>query len=175
MFKYLKIRKFRKQIVDICSKNSYELVGDIKRCKISQNTWTFAVKTKNKNFLVKLIVPFGYFNTYIQVNSSRFISAVASLFSMRGLFGVIDIPIKKEFHFNLPDNSFNLNMDITEKIFLVFPKCTHLYVFENDKPYHLSTFRVGIKVDDISIHDGASFRYMLENPDDVRKFAGFGE
>ena len=76
---------------------------------------------------------------------------------IRGLFGVIYIPIKREFYSNLPEDSFDLNMDNTEKIFLVFPKCTHLYVFEKDKPYRWSAFRVGIKFDDISIHDGASF------------------
>lgn len=28
---------------------------------------------------------------------------------------------------------------------------------------------------DISIHDGASFRYLLEHPDEERKFSEFGE
>ena len=174
MLKCIKINKFRTQITEICNRHGYELLGNIRKCSIGENDWTFAVKTADKNILVKLIVPFGSHNTGLCIYSPTYISAVATLFGMRGIGGVIDIPITREYKFKLPETAFGINVKDAEKVFLVYPKCTQFYVRETDanRP---TTFRVGLKIGDISIHDGASFRHFLENPNEVRKFASFGE
>lgn len=174
MLKRIKINKFRTQITEICNRHGYELCGSVRKCNIGENDWTFAVKTENKNIIVKLIVPFGWNNTGLCINSPEYISAVATLFGMRGLFGSIDIPITRKYHFKLPETAFGINVEDAEKVFLVYPKCTQFYVREKDSK-QLTTFRVGLKTGDISIHDGASFKYFLENPNEIRKFAGFGE
>ncbi len=174
MLKRLKIQKMRKQIIEICSNHGYELLGNIRKCGIGENSWTFAVKTKDKNILVKLLVPFGNFNTGLFINSAEYISAAATLFGMRGLFGSINIPMTREYHFKLPSTAFGLDEKNTEKVFLIYPKCTHFYIRENDNA-HLTSFRVGIKLGDIFIHDGASFKHLLEHPNETRKFAAFGE
>ena len=174
MLKCIKINKFRTQITEICEHHGYTLYGSIRKCNIGENDWTFAVKTADKNILVKLIVPFGRSNTGLFINSPEYISAVATLFGMRGLFGSINIPITREYRFKLPGTAFGINAEDAEKVFLVYPKCTQLYVRETDAKRPTS-FRVGLKIGNISIHDGASFRYFLENPGEVRKFARFGE
>ena len=81
---------------------------------------------------------------------------------MRGIGGVIDIPITREYKFKLPESAFGFDSSTCEKIFLIYPHSTHLAVREPDKT-RLTEFRVGLKCGDISIHDGASFRYLLEN------------
>ena len=60
------------------------------------------------------------------------------------------------------ESAFSFDARTCEKIFLVYPHSTHLAVREPDKT-RLTEFRVGLKCGDISIHDGASFRYLLEN------------
>lgn len=174
MLKFLKILKFRNEIAEICKINGYDLIGNIRKCNIDDNQWTFAVKTPDKSFLVKLIVPFGCFNTGLCFNSPEYISASATILAMRGQFGSLNIPITREYHFKLPENGFELDVDKTNKIFLVFPKCKQFYIRDFDKQ-RLLPFRVGVRIGDISIHDGASFRYLLNNPNDVRRFAEFGE
>ena len=174
MLKLFKIRNFNKEIIDICNRHGYELFGSIRKVKIDDNHWTFAIKTHGKTLLVKLIVPFGFYNTGLCFNSIEHVSASASVFAMRGLFGAIDIPMTREYYFKLPEKEFNVESDSLEKIYLIFPKCTQFYVREPDKK-RLSTFRVGLKLGEISFHDGASFKYLLEHPNEVRKFAEFGE
>lgn len=174
MLKRIKIRNLRKQITEICEHHGYELLGDIRKCSIGKNGWTFAVKTADKKILVKLLVPFGSKNTALFVNSSEYISAYATLFGMRGLMGSVNIPMTREYHFKLPENAFGIDVKDAEKVFLIYPKCTHFYLRDNDAK-RPTEFRVGLKLGDISIHDGSSFRYFLENPDEVRKFAKFGE
>lgn len=174
MLKWLKIRNYNKDIRDICNRNGYELLGRIRKSKIDDGHWSFAIKTPEKILLVKLIVPFGYFNTGLCFNSPEYISASATVFAMRGLFGAIDIPMSRDYHFKLPEIEFDIESENLEKIYLIFPKCTQFYVRELDK-IHLSTFRVGLKLGEVSFHDGASFKYLLEHPNEVRKFAEFGE
>ena len=161
MFKGLKIAKLKKQITDICKDKGFILHGQIKKCSIGENAWTFAVETPNKTLLVKLIVPFGSNNTGLCFNSTEYISATATLFGMRGIGGVIDIPMTREYRFKNPHTAFGFDAKNCEKIFLVYPKCTQFYLRETDKRY-LTTFRVGLKCDDIHIHDGSSFRNLLE-------------
>lgn len=174
MSKRKRINQFKLQIAEICEKHSYELIGDIRKCKIDDNAWTFAVKMANKNVLVKLIVPFGRKNTWLCVNSPEHISAIATLFGMRGLGGAIDIPITKEYHFKLPETAFGFDKENLEKVFLVYPKCTHFNIRENDAR-QLTEFRVGLKLGDVSIHDGASFKHFLETQGEPSRFAEFGE
>ncbi len=162
MIKRLKIAKLNKQIEEVCLNNGYTLHGEIKKCSIGENAWTFAVQTQEKVFLVKLIVPFGSHNTGLCIYSPTYISAVATLFGMRGIGGVIDIPITREYKFKLPESAFGFDARTCEKIFLIYPHSTYLAVREPDKT-RLTEFRVGLKCCDISIHDGASFRYLLEN------------
>lgn len=161
MFKSFKIHKFKNQIKSICEQKGYTLLGDIRKCSIGENNWTFGIKAKDKSYLVKLIVPYGYSNTSICINSKKYISTVASVFIMRGLFGSIDIPVTKEFHFKLPESAFGIDANNCEKVFLIYPKCTQFYLRETDSN-RLTGFRVGLMCDDISIHDGSSFRYLLE-------------
>ena len=161
MFKGLKIAKLKRQITAICKDKGFILHGEIKKCKIDENNWTFAVETPNKIFLVKLIVPFGSNNTTLCINSPEYISAVATLFGMRGVGGAIDIPITRKYKFKNPQTAFGFKAENCEKIFLIYPRCTQFYLRETDKK-HLTTFRVGLKCDDFHIHDGSSFRNLLE-------------
>ena len=169
MLKRIRIGNLKAQITEICNRHCYELCGSIRKCNIGENDWTFAIKTKDKSVLVKLIVPFGSNNTGLCINSMEYISATASVFGMRGIMGAINIPISREYHFKLPDTAFGINADEAEKVFLIYPKCTQFYLREKDEKL-LTSFRVGVKIGDISIHDGASFKYFLENPVEKRKF-----
>ena len=163
MIKRIKIAKYKKQILNICTQNGYTLLGNIRKCSIGESSWTFAVKTPYKTFLVKLIVPFGSNNTGLCINSPEYITAATSVFGLRGIGGAINIPVTREYKFKLPEKAFGFDANTCEKIFLIYPHSTHFALRETDKS-HLTEFRVGLKCKDISIHDGASFRYLLENP-----------
>ncbi len=175
MIKKLKISKLRKQIESICNEKKFKLSGNIRKCNIGNNNWTFSITTPNKCFLVKLIVPFGINNTGIFINSENYISATATLFGMKGLFGSINIPISREYRFDLPSTGFGLDANKCEKVFLIYPKCDYFYLREVDKKHHLTPFHVGLKVNDVHVHDGTSFKQLIENPDRTSKFADFGE
>ena len=120
MFKYLKLRRFRNEIISICEKNGYKMLGDICKCRIDDGLWTFVVITQNKHFLVKLFIPFGHYNTGLCFNSQKHLSASATIFAFRGMPGSINIPMFKEYSFNLPDTAFDVDANITDKIYLVF-------------------------------------------------------
>ncbi len=173
MFLKSRITKFDKQIKEICEKFGHELHGSLSDAENGDGNWSLAVCNGDKTVFVKLVVPYPFSNSSVLFYSNELVHMSAHLLGFKGPLGSWSgFPLSKTCDLKVPDSAFGYNCQNAQKIFLVYPKCQSLYV-RSEKGYE--NFRPGMQFCGFRIHDGASFRYFLENIHEKRKFAAFGE
>lgn len=173
MFLKHKISKFDKQIKEICEKFGHELHGSLCDAKNGDGNWSLVVCNGDKTVFVKLVVPYSFSNSSVIFSSNELVHMNAYLLGFKGPLGSWGgFPLSKTCDLKVPDSAFGYDCQNAQKIFLVYPKCQRLYV-RSERRYE--NFRPGMPFCNFRIHDGASFRYFLENIHEKRKFADFGE
>ena len=173
MYSKRKISKFDKQIKEICEKFGHELHGNLSDAANGDGKWSLVVRNTDKTVFVKLVVPYRFSNSSVLFSSNELVHMNAHLLGFKGPLGSWSgFPLSKTSDLKVPDSAFGYDCKNAQKVFLVYPKCQRLCV-RSEKGYE--NFRPGMQYCGFRIHDGASFRYLLENFHEKRKFADFGE
>ena len=165
---FYQIPKFKRQVTAICKEKCYTLLGDIRKTKLDDPHWTFAVRTPEKDFLVKLIVPYPLKLSTVAFFSTKSIVLVGRIPLISGYGGGTNFPFFKEAYFEMEPAAFDICADQAEKIYCVCPACMNITV-----PTRKKLWRIGFDLDGIKLHDGASFLALLNYPGAGSKFAAF--
>ena len=173
MFLQRKIAIFDSQIKEICERFGHELHGNLKDAANNDGKWSLVIKNGDKTVFVKLVIPYSFSQSFVYFSSQELCHMNAFLFGFKATFGSWSgFPLSRQCDLKVPKSAFGYDCENAQKVFLVFPKCQSLRVFSERGS---QGFRPGMEFFGFRIHDGASFRYLLENIHEKRKFAQFGE
>lgn len=165
---FYKIPKFKRQVTAICKEKGYTLLGDIRKTRLDDLHWTFAVRTPEKDFLVKLVVPYPLKMSTVNFLSTNEIFLEGAIPLLAGFRGMPTFPVYKQAVFEMEAEAFGIRADQAEKIYLVYPACESIHLGRKKK-----FWRIGFDLDGVKLYDGASFRALLKHPAAGSKFAAF--